>query len=322
MKKFFFLLCCVTLIVSSCKDPMTVQFDNASHGQAAEVLLMMDKQTWAENIQDSIKGMLTVPQTGLNQLEPMFDILHINPKDIDAAAQRHYNIVQMELSGNAKETSFSIERNTWAMPQIIITIKGNNQDSCLNCFVKNQETIRQELYSNDIKKLQGVYEDRVDMNLQKLIQEKFGITMNITSDYSIAREEDDFLWLGYRTAVNDRFVMIYKSDNKNLSRQSVINQRNLMTRKYIEGSTDAVHPIVTQFANMPYAQPLQLGPNIGLELRGIWETENDFMGGPFYHFSFLNTQNECISVDGFVYAPNEKKRNYLRQVEAIVKSTK
>ena len=28
----------------------------------------------------------------------------------------------------------------------------------------------------------------------------------------------------------------------------------------------------------------------------------------------------CITVDGFIYAPQEAKRNYLREVEAIVKS--
>jgi hypothetical protein len=45
------------------------------------------------------------------------------------------------------------------------------------------------------------------------------------------------------------------------------------------------------------------------------------MGGPFYSFSFINSdQTAVVTVDGFVYAPEEYKRDYLREVESIVKS--
>ena len=45
------------------------------------------------------------------------------------------------------------------------------------------------------------------------------------------------------------------------------------------------------------------------------------MGGPFYSFTTLTADgSSCITVDGFVYAPQESKRDYLREVEAIVKS--
>jgi hypothetical protein len=45
------------------------------------------------------------------------------------------------------------------------------------------------------------------------------------------------------------------------------------------------------------------------------------MGGPFYSFTMLNADNnQCITIDGFVYAPQEHKRDYIREVEAIVKS--
>lgn len=61
----------------------------------------------------------------------------------------------------------------------------------------------------------------------------------------------------------------------------------------------------------------------GVELRGLWSSVRDKMGGPFYSYTMLSPdQSSCITVDGFVYAPQEKKRDYLREVEAIVKSIK
>ena len=56
-----------------------------------------------------------------------------------------------------------------------------------------------------------------------------------------------------------------------------------------------------------------------VELRGLWEAYNDFMGGPFVSHSFVSADKQyVITLDAFVYAPRFDKRNYLRQVEAIL----
>ena len=45
------------------------------------------------------------------------------------------------------------------------------------------------------------------------------------------------------------------------------------------------------------------------------------MGGPFVSYTLLDTvYNRVVTVDGFLYAPSDPKRDLLRQVEAILKS--
>jgi len=59
------------------------------------------------------------------------------------------------------------------------------------------------------------------------------------------------------------------------------------------------------------------------EIRGIWEVKNDFMGGTFINYSFIDKKNNRIlCLDGFVYAPNQDKRDYIFELEAIFKSLK
>ena len=53
------------------------------------------------------------------------------------------------------------------------------------------------------------------------------------------------------------------------------------------------------------------------EYRGIWEMENDFMGGPFHTWMIVNG-DELIYVDGFVWSPGKTKRDMLQQLEQIV----
>ena len=52
-------------------------------------------------------------------------------------------------------------------------------------------------------------------------------------------------------------------------------------------------------------------------IKGCWRMKNDKMGGPFISYSWLNNSN-LITVEGYIYAPNFKKLNYLRELEAII----
>jgi hypothetical protein len=58
-----------------------------------------------------------------------------------------------------------------------------------------------------------------------------------------------------------------------------------------------------------------------VELRGLWDLENGFMGGPFISHSVYDAKrNRIVTVDGYIYHPNQKKRVKLRQIEAIIYS--
>ncbi len=58
-------------------------------------------------------------------------------------------------------------------------------------------------------------------------------------------------------------------------------------------------------------------------MRGVWNVEHDFMGGPFVSYTFVDPgNNQIVTIYGYVYHPNKKKRNLLRQVEAILYSVR
>jgi hypothetical protein len=57
------------------------------------------------------------------------------------------------------------------------------------------------------------------------------------------------------------------------------------------------------------------------ELRGLWQVEGDFMGGPYVNYSLVDAQkNRVICIDGYVYAPKFDKREFLREQEALIKT--
>jgi hypothetical protein len=115
--------------------------------------------------------------------------------------------------------------------------------------------------------------------------------------------------------------MIYKSPRYELTTENIVAERDRITKAYIQGAVVGAYPIVAKLEGYPLAQNLTLRYHNGVELRGLWESVRDKMGGPFYSFTQIAPDSaSVITIDGFVYAPQEKKRDYLREVEAVVKS--
>lgn len=325
MKKVPFIIFAIILVFTlvGCKKKTVSGFkvENFSNGKAGEIILVMDDQFFTEPIKKQIEEVLQQQQPAINQIEPMFDILNFSSSDFNSFFQKHRNIVHFDINSTYPNNYIDFEKNVWSSPQTYIHIKGNNVDSCLALFLSNEEEIIHLLYENDLKRLQTFYLKNNEPNIEKLIKEKFGVTMSVPQQYFIANEEADFLWLRFRTSKNDRFIMIYKTPKYELTEKNSIKYRNFITQKYIPGSIKGSYPIIAETNGFPISNLVQVGSRNGIELRGLWESVGDHMGGPFYSFSFLDAKGEhVITIDGFVYAPEEHKRDYLREVEAIVKS--
>lgn len=55
----------------------------------------------------------------------------------------------------------------------------------------------------------------------------------------------------------------------------------------------------------------------------MWQMENDMMGGPFVSHQVVDEKNNrVIVVETFLYAPNKKKGDLIRKLEAALFSLK
>ena len=325
MKKISYFAVLVALLsLVSCRPKSGgggIKVDNFSTGKAGEIILAIDTQHWSKSALTAVYEVLQQPQPAVNQIEPMFDVIRCSNDDYRASFVRHRNIVQFDFNPEYSGNSFEIAHNPVTNPQVVVRIRGNNQDSCLAIFLSHQDKIVKAMYDNDIARLQNAHRKLNNPVLEKKIKEKFGLSMTVPDGYFVGREEEDFLWICFRTPKNDRFVMIYRSPRYELTKENVVAERDRITKAYIQGAVAGAYPVVADMEGYPLAQNMQIRYHNGLELRGLWASVRDKMGGPFYSFTQVSPDSAaCITVDGFVYAPQEEKRDYLREVEAIVKS--
>ena len=103
-------------------------------------------------------------------------------------------------------------------------------------------------------------------------------------------------------SLNDKPVIVYTLENfqRNENIDSIL-QAN------IKGETDEMYMTLVEQQPMKEQQPFMT--------EGLWAMKGDAMGGPF-----VMLKSGDLTVLGFVYAPNMKKRNHIRQLETAMLS--
>ena len=73
----------------------------------------------------------------------------------------------------------------------------------------------------------------------------------------------------------------------------------------------------------PVYRTFNLNGKFLAEMRGLWDVKGDVMGGPFVSHTRLDeANNRIITAEAFIYEPEKKKRNLMRQAEAALYTLK
>ena len=78
----------------------------------------------------------------------------------------------------------------------------------------------------------------------------------------------------------------------------------------------------TDFSYKPNTQEVYFGKTKTMESRGLWDVKGQFMAGPFINYYIDIGNNNTVMIDGFVYSPGTNKREYIFELEAIIRSIK
>jgi hypothetical protein len=142
------------------------------------------------------------------------------------------------------------------------------------------------------------------------------------------KKDQDFLWFYQHRSSRKAedmtaSIMIWQIPYRTelqFSTDSLIRERNRVGRMYISGPTEGSYMKTATSYIYPQTEIISdYATKFAVEMRGLWELEGDFMGGPFISYTFAHpTTNQLITIDAFLYHPNHDKRPFLRQLEAVI----
>jgi hypothetical protein len=152
------------------------------------------------------------------------------------------------------------------------------------------------------------------------LNDKFQITLCVPEDVNTYKDTTDFFWASNNANTGRIDVVVYTfphTDENTFTQAYLVNKRNEILGKYIPGAFPNSH-MATDTMRVTYNSITLNGKYCGV-LRGLWHMQGDMMGGPFVSYARADEANRRIVVtEGFVYAPETDKRNYIRRIEAAL----
>ena len=305
----------ILILVLSCSENQQKLLP-ASSGNINNISVVTNDQLWDGEVGQVIRENFGRPIYGLPQIEPVFSLSHIPSKVFSGFATKSRTILKLDIS--EKEGVFNF-KNTYASPQRIIQITAKTPQRMIQIINENLNSIYSTIYFNEIKEKQRRISK--NLNLTKEIKNKTGVSLKFPSAYRIAKADTNFVWI--RRDIETGSVNLFVYRYSKLNDQSIIERRDSISKIYIPGPVENTF-MSTDLIYTPNTQEINVGGKQVYETRGLWEIEGQFMAGPFlnYQVNLDTNESEYLMLDGFVYSPGSSKREYVFELEAIMRSLK
>ncbi len=291
-------------------------------GTAGEVLIVMDNLFWKGEPGLALKKILEQEYPALPQPEPLFDIVHIAQGAFDDLFKRHRTIIIVDIASDIKSPELGFLENVWARPQLIIRVNATDSESFISLVNESEERILRNIQAYDRNRLIDIFKSSRDAGIRNVVS-KFHINLAVPRGYQIDIDADDFAMFSIETPRTSQVICIYTNpltDETDISTGKLIENRDAIMRKYTKGSQTGSH-MITAPLFPPQVFDIKKQDREIIELRGLWELNIGFMGGPFMSHTVVDkNRDRLVTVEGYVFNPNEKKRNLMRHLEAIVYS--
>lgn len=317
MKKLLLLM--LVPLMYSCG---TSVMESAASGKPYEVFVVAPKVVWNGVVGDTLRNTFGQEVEWVNQPEPIFDVFNITPEALNNISRVHRNLFIIKIDPKSDSSVFSVREDVWTTGQVVMNLTGPSERSIADYWGENGQTIT--------KWLSNVERDRMDKRarqydepkLEQKIAQEFGLEINIPRGYMLKKEGGNFIWISYEMKLASQGLIIYsfpKSDSLDL-----VSERNRAV-KLVPGPSAGSYMTTDTTIFLPEVRGFEINGRQWAEIRGFWNVKGDFMGGPFINYTtFDKATGRYIAIDMYVSSPSPKypKRNYIRQLEAIMMSAK
>ncbi len=296
-----------------------------SQGKPYELIVVCNQPEWQSELGDTLRSVLSGFVPYLNQEEPRFSVSRVTVQGYKDLIADHRNILEVNINPTFSESSVAVRYDLNSAPQIVMTLQAPTIAAATDYVSENRESL--------IRAIEIAERDRAVENakiynvpsLNKAILDKFGVEMKIPNGYTLRSESENMLWISYEHAIASQGIVIYSYPAEfginSLSEEQLVEARNEYVAR-IPGPSDGSY--MTTFMEIPQIyRPIRIEGRLWVEMRGLWDVVNDFMGGPYVSYSTIDeSTNRVFTIDCYVYSPKYGKRNYLHALEHLVYNVK
>ena len=282
-----------------------------------ELLVVANKDWLKTEAGQKLVEIVEAPISGLPQREGNFRVTYVNPEAFKGVFQFYANILVVKVDMKHEESRMTLEKDLYARPQVVEGLYAPTDWAFVRLLEAHKKDILRHFNENEFARERKFLEKNYNGTVMAQVKKQFGVSINVPQDVDDMKIGENFLWASASKKDFQQNVCIYTLPwSNNLSFEDV---RDSVMKVNIPGDredqwmeTDRRTVMIDDITRTDL-----------LVVRGLWDMRNDAMGGPFVSYCYVDTiRNRFLIVEGFVFAPDKKKRPIIRQLEAALQTVK
>lgn len=321
MKKFRTLFVAMAIVaLAACNSGSQKRFLPPSTGPVNSLMVVMDTELWKGPVGDKIRDEFAAQIIGLPQIEPLFTITQLPPRVFKGTTTYSRSILYVEKDST---TLAHIKTNAYSKPQKVAVITGPTDDIMIKKLDSLAPIAIKEFKAVEIAEAQNRF--KRSLSKDKALEEEFGISLQVPSLYKVGKHEKNFVWMDIQIPKGTMNIIAYAMPwdsfkNDSTFVQDIVRMRDSIGEKYIPGPYENTY-MITEKAFAPYVFSAEIGGKKAAEVKGVWEIHGYPMAGPFLTYIINDKEhNRRMILEGFTFAPSTEKRDYMFELEAILKT--
>lgn len=288
----------------------------------------------AGDVPNAVRETMGADMYGLPQMEAIFTVSCVTASQFDDFFKSSRNILFVDINEHKyTQVKALMSSNVWSKPQAVVQIQSPSDEAFLAFWTEKGEAVREWFVREELARQLYFYRASTNKEARARLNAR-GYDMLIPEDFMLIMDttlrDTHVLWCCNNKGPMRKDLVVYDasyvSQDQFLS-DTIIATRNAILGQLITAQVEGSH-MGTEFKHFPPVsrQVSALRDTVGgfyaIETRGLWKMlGGEAMGGPFVSLTRLDQVNgRVVTAEAFLFAPGQKKRNAMRQIESILYS--
>lgn len=291
-------------------------------GLPYEVVVVMSDVAWKGEAGKLVQEELNTSVPSLPQEEPSMRVTYVPPSTFNGLLKYVRNILIVDIDASVyTKVSLNYEKDRWASGQEVVKLNAPSSDALIEFLASGENSIVKYFEKKEIDRRVVLLGKSYSTLVMTKVQEKFDLSIHAPEDMKYFKDTTNFLWFSNNANTGRVDMLVYSfpyTDLKTFTQEYLVAARDSVLKRNLPGAFPDSYMATETSCSLSY-EPITLNNHYCGVLRGLWKMVGDKMGGPFVSHIFLDEKNQRVIVtEGLVYAPETKKRNLIRKVEAAL----
>ena len=310
-------LCVMMVLLMSCTSSPV---GKKATGLAYEVVVVMKSAEWEGPSGKALNRQLTSDVPGLPQSEPALRVTYADPSQFNGLLTYVRNILIVNIDPNIyTKASLGFENDRWATGQVVVTLTAPSEEVFLEYLEANPRTLVDFFVKVEMDRAVARVENEYSSVVAEHLQANHNLMLKAPADMTYYRDTTDFFWASNNANTGRTDLIVYTfpyTDPNTFTADYLVAKRDSVLKVNLPGAFPDSYMTTESRFGVEYTPITVNGKYCGV-LRGLWKMVGDMMGGPFVcHVRLDEKNNRVVVAEGFVFAPETDKRNFIRRVEA------